>query len=124
MQTAAFQVALQLLSGPTPSRIPFHGLMDASITALQSWVDYDGAFMDHPLYVKWSQRLLAVLHVLWKASWPQDAQKMAGMKLIKVSAFTQSRACVTPKSLTNEMSAGNAGSGSAQRRCVSGGCQS
>ncbi len=58
--------------------------------ALQSWVNYDGAFMDHPLYAKWSQRLLAVLHVLWKASWPQEAQKMAGMKLTKVSGVAHS----------------------------------
>ena len=87
MQTAAFQVALQLLCGPTPSRIPCHALLDASIGALQSWVDYDGAFMDHPLYAKWSQRLLAVLHVLWKASWPHRAQKMAGIRLTKVCAF-------------------------------------
>ena len=84
MQTAAFQVALQLLSGQVPSRIPFHGLLDASIRALQAWVDYEGAFMDHPLYAKWSQRLLAVLHILWKASWPQGAEKMARIKLTRV----------------------------------------
>ena len=50
VQAAALQVALQLLSGPTPARIPFHDLLGASTTALQSWVDFDGAFMDHPLY--------------------------------------------------------------------------
>ena len=70
VQTAALQVALQLLSTLQPARLPFHSLLDAAIRALQSWVDHDGAFMDHPLYPAWSQRLLAVLHILWKASWP------------------------------------------------------
>ncbi len=121
MQTAAFQVALQLLSGPTPSRIPFHGLLDASIMALQSWVDYEGAFMDHPLYAKWSQRLLAMLHVLWKASWPQEAQKMAGMRLTKVSILAHHRVLIVPKALARarrDSSAGHAGSGSTQKMSV------
>lgn len=84
VQAAALQVALQLLSGPTPARIPFHDLLGASMTALQSWVDFDGAFMGHPLYAMWTQRLLAVLHVLSRASWPQGIQGVARIKLTKV----------------------------------------
>ena len=90
VQAAALQVALQLLSGPTPARIPFHDLLGASTTALQSWVDFDGAFMDHPLYATWTQRLLAVLHVLSRASWPQGMQDVARTKLTKVCAWRKS----------------------------------
>jgi hypothetical protein len=86
VQAAALQVTLQLLSGPTPARIPFHDLLGASMTALQSWVDFDGAFMDNPLYATWTQRLLAVLHVLSRASWPQGMQDVARTKLTKVCA--------------------------------------
>ena len=85
VQTAALQVALQLLSTLQPARLPFHSLLDAAIRALQSWVDHDGAFMDHPLYPAWSQRLLAVLHILWKASWPWGAQDIARQKITKAS---------------------------------------
>ena len=80
MQTAALQVALQLLSTLQPAMLPFHSLLDAAIRALQSWVEHDGAFMDHPLYPAWSQRLLAVLHILWKASWPRGAHDIARSK--------------------------------------------
>lgn len=90
VQAAALQVALQLLSGPTPARIPFHDLLGASMTALQSWVDFDGAFMGHPLYAKWTQRLLAVLHVLSRASWPQGIQDVARTKLTKVCGRRES----------------------------------
>lgn len=91
MQTAALQVALQLLSTLQPAVLPFNSLLDAGIRALQSWVEHDGAFMDHPLYPAWSQRLLAVLHILWKASWPRGAQDIARQKIIK--AITHSIAC-------------------------------
>ena len=80
MQTAALQVALQLLSTLQPAMLPFHSLLDAAIWALQSWVDHDGAFMDHPLYPAWSQRLLAVLHILWKASWPRGRPRHRASK--------------------------------------------
>lgn len=94
MQTAALQVALQLLSGLQPARPPFHDLLDAAIMALQSWVDHEGAFMDHPLYAKWSQRLLAVLHVLWKASWPQGAQDIARIKITRVCSSAGAIDCL------------------------------
>ena len=84
-------MALQLLSTLQPALLPFHSLLDAALGALQSWVDHDGAFMDHPLYPAWSQRLLAVLRILWKASWPRDAQDIARQKITK--AITHSSAC-------------------------------
>ena len=87
-------MALQLLSILQPAMLPFHSLLDAGIRALQSWVEHDGAFMDHPLYPAWSQRLLAVLHILWKASWPRGAQDIARQKIIKATTHSNAHRCI------------------------------
>jgi hypothetical protein len=67
VQAAALQACLQLLAAVHADRLPVQAFLDGALRALGSWVD-SGCPCGHAQFPRWSQHLVALLHVLSSAA--------------------------------------------------------